>query len=243
MNAILVVPQATGGLVEIQLYLADSDFAPIIRTVLQTPLKQYENYLRARRGVQVRYTGLPGKPATAFEFIYSVLLPMLMFFPAFVAGSMVINALTEEVENNTLPTAAFRAALDQRHRQCQDQRGRHPGGHPVQRLAGPALAEPYLRPESGLGAQPGGHRRRHHRHRRGPGGGPVPRPRRAQFVYSLALLAAIAITTLLGLSPIQTLSRLAIGDYYTGGLNVLLFALFLAALWLLLRKLSHRLVN
>ena len=104
LNAILVVPADTGGLAQVQMYLSDSDFAPIIRTVLQTPLKQYENYLRARRGVEIRYTGLPGKPATAFEFIYSILLPMLMFFPAFVAGSMAIDALTEEVENNTLQT-------------------------------------------------------------------------------------------------------------------------------------------
>src|SRR6185369_3503752 len=32
------------------------------------------------------------------------LLPMLMFFPAFVAGSMSIDSLTEEVENNTMQT-------------------------------------------------------------------------------------------------------------------------------------------
>ena len=72
--------------------------------VIQEPLKQYENYLRAQNGIEVRYTDLKGKPSTSFEFIYSVLLPMLMFFPAFVAGSMTIDSITEEVENNTLQT-------------------------------------------------------------------------------------------------------------------------------------------
>ena len=87
---------AAGLEIELDGVSARGDFAPIIRTVLQTPLKQYENYLRAQRGVVVRYTDLQGKPATAFEFIYSVLLPILMFFPAFIAGSMVIDALTED---------------------------------------------------------------------------------------------------------------------------------------------------
>ena len=66
---------------------------------------------------------------------------------------------------------------------------------------------------------------------------------RAQFVYSLVLLAAVAISTLLGLSPVQTISRLAIGDYYTTGWNVALVSLFLAVLFLLLSRIAHRLAN
>jgi len=38
--------------------------------IIQEPLKQYENYLREQRGIIVNYTGLKGKPATSFEFIY-----------------------------------------------------------------------------------------------------------------------------------------------------------------------------
>jgi ABC-2 type transport system permease protein len=65
---------------------------------------------------------------------------------------------------------------------------------------------------------------------------------RSQFIYSLSLLAATAISTLLDVSPITTLSRLAIGDAYTGGWNVATFAVVLAGLYLLLWKLSRRLV-
>ncbi len=243
LNAILVVPATAGSLAEVQLYLADSDFAPIIRTVLQTPLKQYENYLRKQRGVVVRYTDLQGKPATAFEFIYSVLLPILMFFPAFVAGSMVIDALTEEVENNTLQTllsaplsingiinAKISAAVILAVIQCTAWLGllwlndiSVENAAWVLGLAvlvagitsaGAALVAVLFRDRE-----------------------------RAQFVYSLALLAAVAISTLLGLSPVQTLARLAIGDYYTSGWNVALVAALLALLWLLLSRLAHRLAN
>jgi len=65
---------------------------------------------------------------------------------------------------------------------------------------------------------------------------------RSQFIYSLILLAAASISTLLNVSPITTLSRLAIGDAYTGGWDVAMFAVLLAGLYFLLWKLSRRLV-
>jgi ABC-type Na+ efflux pump permease subunit len=64
---------------------------------------------------------------------------------------------------------------------------------------------------------------------------------RSQFIYSLSLLAATAVSTLLNASPITTLSRLAVGDAYTGGWNVSIFAVVLAALYFLLWKVSRRL--
>jgi ABC-2 type transport system permease protein len=65
---------------------------------------------------------------------------------------------------------------------------------------------------------------------------------RSQFIYSLILLASAAISTLLNISPITTMSRFAIGDAYTSGLNIIIFAAFLAGLSLLLSKLSRRLL-
>ena len=105
VNAIVDTPQDADGVTEIKLYLPDSDtFSSLIRMIIQEPLKQYENYLRTQQGIAVRYTDLKGEPSTSFEFVYSVLLPILMFFPAFVAGSMSIDSLTEEIENNTMQT-------------------------------------------------------------------------------------------------------------------------------------------
>jgi len=244
VNAIVVIPENIQNTAEIKLYLPNSDaVSSLIRMVVQEPLKQYENYLRAQNGIKVNYTDLKGKPSTSFEFIYSVLLPMLMFFPAFVAGSMTIDALTEEAESNTLQTllsapltinamigAKIVAAVILSTLQCLTWLVLlWLNGIMVQRggwilllsvlVAGitssaAALAAVLLKDRE-----------------------------RSQFIYSLMLLAAAALSTLLDLSPIKTISRLAIGDAYTSGWNVAVFAVFLAGLYLLLTKMSRRLLR
>lgn len=244
VNAIVdTPPQDVNGLTEIQLYLPDSDAASsLIRMVIQEPLKQYENYLRTQKGVEVRYTDLKGKPSTSFEFVYSVLLPMLMFFPAFVAGSMTIDSLTEEMENNTLQTllsapltvngmigAKIASAVILAILQC--------GAWLVLlKLNGIAIQNigwiftlalviaGITSTSAALGAIL------------------LQDRERSQFIYSLMLLAGVAISILVDLSPITVMSRLAIGDYYTNGWSVAIFVAFLVGLYALLSKLSHRLV-
>jgi len=243
LNAIILIPPNIFNTAEIKLYLPNSDaISSLIRMVIQEPLKQYENYLRAQNGIEVRYTDLKGKPTTSFEFVYSVLLPMLMFFPAFVAGSMTVDSITEEVENNTLQTllsapltingtisAKITAAVILSIIQCIAWMvllwlNRIAIQNPVWILLLAVIVAGITSTSAALGAA-------------------LLRDReRSQFVYSLILLTAIAISTLLDLSPIETVSRLAIGDYYTSGWNVAVFAVFLAGLYLLLLKISRRLV-
>ena len=244
VNAIVVIPPeagVAGSASEIKLYLPSSDaVSSVIRMVIQGPLKAYENVLRAQNGIAVRYTDLKGKASTSFEFVYSVLLPMLMFFPAFVAGSMSIDSLTEEVENNTLPTllsapltvngvigAKIVASVILSTLQCiawlalmllnriaiQNMPWILLLAMIVAGLASTAamLAAVFLKDRE-----------------------------RSQFVYSLMLLAAASIGTLLDISPIKTISRLGIGDVATNGWNVALFAVLLAALYLVLLKFSRR---
>jgi ABC-type Na+ efflux pump permease subunit len=243
VNGILAVPPNSRNNAAIKLYLADGADAAnsLIRTVIQEPLKEYENYLRAQNGILVYYTDLKGKPATSFEMIYSIILPILMFFPAFVAGSMVIDSLTEEVENNTLQTllaapltinqmvaAKITATVILAILQCaawltllwwngisvQNQGW-------VVFLA--VIIAGIIASAAALGAVLFKDRER------------------SQFVYSITLLSAAAISTLLGISPVVTLSRLAIGDHYTSGWNILVFLIPLAVLYLLLLKISRRL--
>lgn len=244
VNAILVVPQNVGPGTEVKLYLPNSDtFSSLIRMVIQEPLKQYENYLRVQNGIEVRYTDLKGKPTTTFEFIYSVLLPMLMFFPAFVAGSMVVDSLTEEVENNTLQTllsapltingiisAKITAAVCLAIAQCLAWLTLlRLNRVAIQNLPWILLLALIIAGITTTGAALGTVLLKDRE--------------RSQFVYSLMLMAAVAISTLLDLSPIKTISRLAIGDAYTNGWNVAVFAVILAAMWLLLLRLSRRLVR
>jgi ABC-type Na+ efflux pump permease subunit len=242
-SAIIVIPQGTRDTAEIKLYLPDSEaVSSLIRMVIQEPLKQYENYLRGQNGIEVRYTDLKGKPSISFEFIYSVLLPMLMLFPAFVAGSMSIDSITEEVEGNTLQTllsaplsvngmigAKITAAVIISFLQCAAwltllQLNEIAIQHAAWILLLALIVAGITSTCAALAAVL------------------LKDRERSQFIYSLILLAAAAISTLLDFSPIKTMSRLAIGDAYTSGWNVAVFAMFLAGLYFLLLKMSRRLI-
>ncbi len=243
VNAIVVIPPGTNTTAEIKLYLPDSEaVSSLIRMVIQEPLKQYENYLRAQNGIEVRYTDLKGKPSISFEFIYSVLLPMLMFFPAFVAGSMSIDSITEEVENNTLQTllsapltingmigAKITSAVIISILQCIAWLTLlQLNGIAIQNEAWILLLALIVAGITSTSAALGAVLLKDRE--------------RSQFIYSLILLVSAAISTLLDISPIKTLSRLAIGDHYTSGWNVAVFAVFFAGLYFLLLKTSRRLI-
>lgn len=241
--AMVDAPRNANGLTEIKLYLPESDaVSSLIRLVIQESLKQYENYLRAQKGIDVRYTGLTGKPSTSFEFVYSVLIPMLMFFPAFVAGSMSVDSLTEEVENNTLQTllsapltvngmvgAKIVASVILSILQCIAWLTLlQLNGIAIQNTGWILLLALIVAGITSTSAALGAVLLKDRE--------------RSQFIYSLILLAAAAISTLLNLSPITTLSRLAIGDAYTSGWNVAVFAAVLAGLYLLMARTSRRLL-
>jgi len=241
--AIVDTPQDANGLTEIKLYLPESDtVSSLVRMVIQEPLKQYENVLREEKGIDVRYTDLKGKPSTSFEFVYSVLIPMLMFFPAFVSGSMSVDSITEEVENNTLQTllsapltlngmigAKIVASVIISILQCIAWLTLlQLNGIAIQNTGWILLLALIIAGITSTSAALGAVLLKDRE--------------RSQFIYSLMLLAAAAISTLLNLSPITAMSRLAIGDAYTSGWNVVIFAAFLVGLYLVLSKTSRRLL-
>ncbi len=242
-SAIVAVPAGNSGVAEVKLYLADKADSTnsLIRMVIQEPLREYENYLRARNDVQMYYTDLNGKPSTSFELIYSIILPVLMFFPAFVAGSMAIDSITEEVENNTLPTLLAAPITLNRIIAAKIT-------STIMLAIGQCLAWLALLQWNGINVQ-----------NRGwvlilaatvtgivaaaaaLGAVFFKDRERSQFVYSLTLLTAVALSTLLDVSPIKTLSRLAIGDYSTNGWNVVVFLIPMCVLYWLLSRTSRRL--
>jgi len=241
--AIIDAPQEIDDITELRIYMPDSaTISSIVRMVIQEPLKEYENYLRVEKGVDIRYTDLQGEPSISFEFVYSVLLPLLMFFPAFVAGSLAIDALTEEFENNTMETllsapltvhgminAKVFSVVILAVTQC--------GlwltllklnGIVIQNTIWVFLLATIV---SGITSMLAALAAVLLQDRE-----------RSQFIFALMLLTAIAVSNLLNASPITTLSRLAIGDYYTNGWAVAIFAVFLVSLYLLLPKISRRLM-
>lgn len=105
LDAIAFLPEEETSPVEMKLVLPDMDAqATLVLMLLKGPMERYENFLRQREGVEVRYQDVAGKPFTTNEFLYTIIIPILMFFPAFIAGSMVIDSIAEEIENKTLDT-------------------------------------------------------------------------------------------------------------------------------------------
>jgi len=105
IDSIVFIPEIKNNILEMKLVLPEMDSrATIVLMVLRGPLEQYENFLRKQSGVQVRYADMGGKPYTTYEFLYTLIIPVLMFFPAFVAGSMVVDSISEEIQNKTLAT-------------------------------------------------------------------------------------------------------------------------------------------
>lgn len=231
IETIIAVPDTPGETVEMQLFLPRASAqSSVIMMVLQDSLKRYENILREQRGIPVNYDDWRGLPATTFEFLYSVIIPVLMFFPAFVAGSMVVDSLSEEIEHNTLETlltaplsletivgAKIFAALVVAVVQCiawlallRVNRIEVQNAAAVLWLA--VIIAAMIAVVSAFVAMAFQDRER------------------SQFVYSLVMLVGASASYLLDISPIKTLTRLASGDYYTSALNVGVFAATLAVM-------------
>lgn len=235
IDTLILAPRAENSIMQLRLYVPRAEArAAMIQLVLQEPLKQYENALRAQNGLTVRYTELKGAPPTTFEFLYSVILPVLLFFPAFVAGNLVADSLTEEFELKTMETllsapVSWRAIV----------------GAKILAAVFIALLQgalwlgllilnraelhniPLLLAMGGLLA--------------GMFGAAAAfvailfkNREQAQFVYALLLTGGMAAGFLFGVSPLTTIARLAIGDVYTGVGQVLIFAGVLGVMLLVL---------
>jgi ABC-2 type transport system permease protein len=106
VDAVMVIPPASAGVVNMKLVLPQLDTKQtVILMALQEPLKDYEKFLRLQNGVELNYPAIPdGKSSNTYEFLYSIVIPILMLFPALIAGSIMIDSVSEEFENKTFDT-------------------------------------------------------------------------------------------------------------------------------------------
>lgn len=78
----------------------------LLVTLMKDHLKRYEESLRTDRDDQIQTTLLfveqetPSSPY--FAFAYALLVPLLLIIPAFLAGAVAADAMTQEVETRTL---------------------------------------------------------------------------------------------------------------------------------------------
>lgn len=243
IDTILVVPESTGGVVDMQLIMPELDTKKtVVFMVLDEPLKRYENYLRESNGVDLNYSSVGGKPHTTYEFLYSLIVPILMLFPALIAGSIVIDTVSEEFENKTFDTLAaapvslaqvigskMTAAVITAAVQVVMWVGLLRLNSIVIQNAGMvvllgvviAAAISVVTAIMALCFKD---------------------RERTQFVYSIVLVALIGGSYFLNPSPFGLITRLAAGDPAMGILQVVFYAVPLFAIGLLFLKVSRRLV-
>ncbi len=102
-----VEPNATDP-VAVHMVVPEGRFrTPVTVVVLQDTLKAYEQELREARGDRLEHAPLEvtveETTSSYYEFVYTLLVPLLLFLPAFLAGALVADSLTEELQRGNLP--------------------------------------------------------------------------------------------------------------------------------------------
>lgn len=117
VDGVLVVPEegARGRKpIKLDLYLPKTELeATVIATALKKPLQRYEASVRNLRVHRLSpefrevlsfdpRLPTPKKASSYYEFVYGILIPLLLIAPALVSGGLIIDLLTEELERKTL---------------------------------------------------------------------------------------------------------------------------------------------
>jgi len=114
LSAVLYVPDIRPDAEEpitVTLYLLQNDLqASIINVKIKDVLLDYETELREVRADRLESFPISlNFPETSagtdfFEFVYGLLIPLLIFMPAIISAALIIDLITEEYQRNTLET-------------------------------------------------------------------------------------------------------------------------------------------
>ncbi|MDO8726438.1 MAG: ABC transporter permease [Candidatus Methanoperedens sp.] len=113
IDAVLVIPPIVSNgseIIQLKLYLPASDIRGTLVTLqLKKPLEEFESYVRDIRAPRIGFEPVRlyvdeilKKTSTYFEFIYGILIPLLVFTPIFISGGLIIDMVTEEYERKTI---------------------------------------------------------------------------------------------------------------------------------------------
>jgi ABC-type Na+ efflux pump permease subunit len=245
VDAVLVV-QRRSGRTFVRATVPDSNVETTVTVVqLREALRAFERAERAERAAHLERTPLDlpdgGAASPYFGFTYTVLVPLLLFLPVFISGSIAVDSLTEEVDRGTLELLrvaplSFGDIVDGKLLAAA-------GLAPVQaalwlallRLNGTAVANaaPLVALVASLAVL-------------------VvslalavalvaPDRRTAQLLYSVGVLVVFGGTTVLPVNPANVAARLAIGSAdATSAATVAVVAALAAAAYLGLRTLARR---
>jgi len=97
--------------VKITLYTLENDLqSAIVDVKLKDIFLQYEANLRQARVARISEQPLPLRIPSSkgggdfYEFVYGLLIPLLVFMPAIIASALIIDLITEEYQHDTLET-------------------------------------------------------------------------------------------------------------------------------------------
>lgn len=114
LAAVIYVPDTAPddpGPIKITLYTLSNDLSStLVEAKLKEILTRYEVRIREVRAYRLSESpvpvmfppGVPGAPF--FEFVYGILLPLLLLMPAIISAALVIDLITEEYQQQTLET-------------------------------------------------------------------------------------------------------------------------------------------
>jgi ABC-type transport system involved in multi-copper enzyme maturation permease subunit len=243
VDAVMQIPSARSGVVDMQLVLPVLDTSQtVVLMMLQDPLKEYENYLRQTDGIQVNYQNLSGKSSNSYEFLYSLIIPILMLFPALIAGSIIIDTISEEFENKTFETLlASPVSLKQIFSAKVAAAVLTAAGQVVlwvlllrangTIIINPAMVILIALAVAAVIAFIAAFVALYFKDRE-----------RSQFIYSMVLVVVVAGSTFIGLSPVNLITRLASGSGHYNLLAIAAYPVLLAVLGLVFFKYSKKLV-
>jgi ABC-type Na+ efflux pump permease subunit len=106
VDAVLVV-QRRDGRTFVRATVPDSNIETTVTVVqVRDALQAYERAERAERATSLERLPLDlpeeGASSPYFGFTYTVLVPLLLFLPVFISGSVAVDSLTEEIDRGTL---------------------------------------------------------------------------------------------------------------------------------------------
>lgn len=107
VDTALLVEAADRGRVRVTVLAPDSNIkTTVVVTQVRRALRSYEATERAERADSLERVTLTAPPDaggnTYFGFTYTVLVPLLLFLPVFLAGSITVDSLTEELDRGTM---------------------------------------------------------------------------------------------------------------------------------------------
>lgn len=114
LSAVVYVPDTapdSADPVKITMYTLTNDLqSAIVDVKLKDVYLKYETELRAIRADRITEKPVPlaipkaAGGADFYEFVYGLLIPLLVFMPAIIASALIIDLITEEYQHDTLET-------------------------------------------------------------------------------------------------------------------------------------------